>query len=158
AANPVVLTATDQRPGAWGGLVICGRAPINKGVSAISEVGDLNYGGTDVNDNSGSIRYVRIEYSGFSYTSEKEFNALSLFGVGSGTTIEYVQAFEGSDDGFEWFGGTVVANHLVVTNTLADVGDDLFDWTEGGVGGGENWYGIRTNAGNRGIEADNNSN
>lgn len=158
AANPVVLTATDQRPGAWGGLVICGRAPINKGVSAISEVGDLNYGGTDVNDNSGSIRYVRIEYSGFSYTSEKEFNALSLFGVGSGTTIEYVQAFEGSDDGFEWFGGTVVANHLVVTNTLADVGDDLFDWTEGWVGGGENWYGIRTNAGNRGIEADNNSN
>lgn len=156
--SPVVLTAQDHTPGAWGGLVICGKAPINKGATAVSEVGELNYGGTDVNDNSGSIKYLRIEYSGFSYTSEKEFNALSLFGVGKGTTIEYVQAFEGSDDGFEWFGGTVNANYLVVSNKLADVGDDLFDWTEGWVGGGENWYGIRTNAGNRGIEADNNSN
>src|SRR5690606_3358334 len=138
ANSPVVLTAQDHTPGAWGGLVICGKAPINKGATAVSEVGELNYGGTDVNDNSGSIKYVRIEYSGFSYTSEKEFNALSLFGVGKGTTIEYVQAFEGSDDGFEWFGGTVNANYLVVSNKLADVGDDLFDWTEGWVGGGEN--------------------
>ncbi|RQP17546.1 MAG: hypothetical protein EAS52_08435 [Parapedobacter sp.] len=157
ATSPVVLTAQEHKPGAWGGLVICGRAPINKGATAVSEVGELNYGGTDVNDNSGSVKYLRIEYSGYAYNSEKEFNALSLFGVGSGTTIEYVQAFEGSDDGFEWFGGTVKANNLVVTNKLADVGDDLFDWTEGWVGGGENWYGIRTNAGNRGIEADNNS-
>src|SRR5690606_27394056 len=104
------------------------------------------------------IRYLRLEYTGFSYNSEKEFNGLSLFGVGSGTTIEYVQAYEGSDDGFEWFGGTVNASNLVVFNSHESVGDDLFDWTEGWNGEGTNWYGKRTNAGNRGIEADNNSN
>lgn len=156
AASPVVMTATEARPGAWGGLVICGRAPINKGATAVSEVGELTYGGTVANDNSGSLKYLRLEYTGFSYNSDKEFNGLSLFGVGNGTVIEFVQAYEGSDDGFEWFGGTVNAKNLVVTNKMADVGDDLFDWTEGWVGTGENWYGIRTNGGNRGIEADNN--
>ena len=158
AAQPVVMTATQTIPGAWGGLVLAGRAPINKGATAQAEVSDLTYGGTDVNDNSGSIKYLRIEYSGFSYNSEKEFNGLSMFGVGKGTTIEYVQIYEGSDDGFEWFGGTVDASYLVVNNISSEVGDDLFDWTEGWNGTGENWYGIRTNDGNRGIEADNNAN
>ena len=158
ATKPVVMTATTQTPGAWGGLVVCGNAPINKGTTASAEVSDLTYGGTDSADNSGSIKYLRIEYSGFAYNSEKEFNGLSLFGVGSGTTIEYVQIHEGSDDGFEFFGGTANAKYLVVTNFSDQVGDDLFDWTEGWSGTGENWYGIRTNAGNRGVEADNNSN
>lgn len=158
ASQPVVMTASEKHPGAWGGLVIAGRAPINKGSSAQAEVSDLTYGGTDVNDNSGVIRYLRIEYSGFAYNSEKEFNGLSMFGVGKGTVIENVQVYEGSDDGFEWFGGTVNAKNLVVNNISSEVGDDLFDWTEGWNGTGENWYGIRTNDGNRGIEADNNSN
>jgi len=158
ATQPVVMTATQTTPGSWGGLVIAGKAPINKGATASAEVSDLTYGGTDVNDNSGSIKYLRIEYSGFSYNSEKEFNGLSMFGVGKGTTIEYVQIYEGSDDGFEWFGGTVDGRYLVVNNISTEVGDDLFDWTEGWNGTGENWYGIRTNDGNRGIEADNNSN
>lgn len=158
ASNPVVMTSTIKSPGKWGGLVLCGRAPINKGVTASAEVSDLTYGGTNSNDTSGSIKYLRIEYPGFSYNSEKEFNGLSMFGVGKGTTIEYVQVYESSDDGFEWFGGTVDAKYLVVTNKHAEVGDDLFDWTEGWIGNGENWYGIRTNAGNRGVEADNNSN
>src|SRR5690606_17390073 len=158
ASNPVVMTSANQAPGAWGGLVLCGKAPINKGVTASAEVSDLTYGGTEAGDSSGSIRYLRLEYTGFSYNSEKEFNGLSLFGVGSGTTIEYVQAYEGSDDGFEWFGGTVNASNLVVFNSNESVGDDLFDWTEGWNGEGTNWYGKRTNAGNRGIEADNNSN
>ena len=159
ASNPVVMTATQTNPGAWGGLVLCGKAPINKGTTASAEVSDLTYGGTDTNDNSGSIKYLRIEYPGYSYNSEKEFNGLSLFGVGKGTVIDYVQVYESSDDGFEWFGGTVDAKHLVVSNKNAtNVGDDLFDWTEGWNGVGENWYGIRTNAGNRGVEADNNSN
>lgn len=158
ATNPVVMTAENQTPGSWGGLVICGKAPINKGTSASAEVSDLTYGGNEVNDNSGSIKYLRIEYSGYSYNADKEFNGLSMFGVGKGTTIEYVQIHEGSDDGFEWFGGTVDSRYLVVTNFSSEVGDDLFDWTEGWNGTGENWYGIRTNDGNRGIEADNNSN
>ncbi len=158
SSNPVIMTAETQKPGSWGGLVLCGKAPINKGTTATAEVSELTYGGSDANDNSGSIKYLRIEYSGYSYNADKEFNGLSLFGVGKGTTIDYVQVHEGSDDGFEWFGGTVDAKHLVVTNAAAEVGDDLFDWTEGWVGNGENWYGKRTNGGNRGIEADNNSN
>ncbi|PRD54590.1 hypothetical protein C5749_14190 [Sphingobacterium gobiense] len=155
--NPVVMTATTKKPGAWGGLVICGRAPINKGLTASAEVSELTYGGTVVNDNSGTVRYLRIEYSGYSYDGTKEFNGLSMFGVGKGTTIEYVQSYEGSDDAFEWFGGTVDSRYLVAVNTHEEVGDDIFDWTEGWNGTGEYWYGIRTNSGNRGIEADNNS-
>ncbi len=158
SSSPVIMTSAVQTPGAWGGLVLCGKAPINKGLTASAEVSDLTYGGNAPGDTSGSIKYLRIEYSGFAYNSEKEFNGLSMFGVGSGTTIEYVQVHEGSDDGFEWFGGSVNAKYLVVTNYASEVGDDLFDWTEGWNGIGEYWYGKRTNPGNRGIEADNNSN
>lgn len=155
ATNPVVMTATEKTPGKWGGLVICGKAPINKGVTASAEVSELTYGGTASTDNSGSIKYLRIEYSGFAYNSEKEFNGLSLFGVGSGTTIEYVQVHEGSDDGFEFFGGTVNTKYLVSTSNE----DDSFDWTEGWNGTNENWYAkLGLGRGNRGIEADNNSN
>ncbi|PBJ06650.1 hypothetical protein [Flavobacterium sp. ACN6] len=161
ATNPVVMTSEVKKPAAWGGLVLCGKAPINKniGSTATAEVSELAYGGTDAADNSGSIKYLRIEYPGFSYSSDKEFNGISFFGVGNKTVVDYVQVFESSDDGFEWFGGTVNATHLVVSNKdAASVGDDLFDWTEGWNGTGENFYGIRTNAGNRGIEADNNAN
>src|SRR5690554_586477 len=158
ATNPVVMTSTTKEPGAWGGLVICGKAPINKATSASAEVSDLTYGGTDANDSSGSIKYLRLEYTGYAYNSEKEFNGVSFFGVGSGTVVEYVQSYEGSDDQFEWFGGTVNAKYLVAINaSTSNVGDDIFDWTEGWSGTGENWYGKRTNGGNRGIEADNNS-
>lgn len=157
ATSPVIMTSEVQKPGSWGGLVLCGKASINKGTTAQAEVSNLTYGGTTDGDSSGSIKYLRIEYPGFAYSSSKEFNGLSFFGVGRGTTVDYVQVYESSDDGFEWFGGTVNATHLVVSNKAADVGDDLFDWTEGWIGNGENWYGIRTNAGNRGIEADNNS-
>lgn len=159
ATSPVVMTSAVKKPASWGGLVLCGKAPINKGASASAEVSELTYGGSEPTDNSGSIQYLRIEYSGYAYNSDKEFNGMSLFGVGSGTTIEYVQIVEGSDDGFEFFGGTVNTKYLVVSNKDAlNVGDDLFDWTEGWTGTNENWYGVRTNAGNRGIEADNNSN
>ncbi|WP_164123688.1 MULTISPECIES: hypothetical protein [Sphingobacterium] len=155
AAKPVVMTAEVTSPQSWGGLVICGRAPINKGTTATAEVSDLTYGGTVANDNSGSVKYLRVEYSGYSYNSDKEFNGLSMFGVGNGTTIEYVQVHEGSDDGFEWFGGTVNTKYLVSTSNE----DDLFDWTEGWNGTNENWYGKSgLGRGNRGIEADNNSN
>ncbi|WCM40920.1 hypothetical protein MG290_08065 [Flavobacterium sp. CBA20B-1] len=158
AANPVIMTAEVKKPGSWGGLVICGKAPINKGTTATAEVSELTYGGTETNDNSGAIKYLRIEYSGYAYNADKEFNGLSMFGVGKGTTVEYVQVHDGSDDGFEFFGGTVDTKYLVVTNFASEVGDDLFDWTEGWNGMNENWYGKRTNDGNRGIEADNNSN
>ncbi|WDF67843.1 hypothetical protein PQ465_16265 [Sphingobacterium oryzagri] len=152
---PVVLTAVDKVQQAWGGLVLCGRAPINPGATATAEVSGLVYGGTAANDNSGSLRYLRIEYSGYAYSSTKEFNGLSMFGVGNGTTIEYIQVHEGSDDGFEWFGGTVNTKYLVATANE----DDQFDWTEGWNGTNEFWYAKEaTSKGNRGIEADNNAN
>ena len=158
ATNPVVMTSTRKEPGSWGGLVLCGKAPINKGTTASAEVSDLTYGGTDPNDSSGSIKYLRLEYTGYAYNSDKEFNGVSFFGVGSGTVVEFVQSYEGSDDQFEWFGGTVNAKYLVAINaSTSNVGDDIFDWTEGWSGTGEYWYGKRTNGGNRGIEADNNS-
>ena len=155
AERPVVMTGKEATPGSWGGLVICGKAPINKGLTATSEVADLTYGGTEVADNSGSIRYLRIEYSGAIFSSEKEFNGLSLFGVGNGTTIEYVQLHDGSDDGIEFFGGTVNTKYIVSTNNE----DDQFDWTEGWNGTNEFWYSKqRSDSGNRGVEADNNAN
>lgn len=151
--KPVVMTASVQKRGNWGGLVICGRAPINKGKTATAEVSDLTYGGEIADDNSGSIKYLRIEYAGASYNADKEFNGLTFFGVGSGTVVEYVQAHEGSDDGFEWFGGTVNTKYLVSTNN----DDDQFDWTEGWNGKNEYWYSSQAGVADKGFEADNNS-
>lgn len=155
ATAPVVFTSEAKTPGSWGGLVVCGKAPINKATTASAEVSELTYGGTIANDNSGIIRYTRIEYAGAAYNSEKEFNGLSLFGVGSGTTVEYVQLHEGADDGIEFFGGTVNTKYIVANGNE----DDQFDWTEGWNGANEYWFSKSSlNRGNRGIEADNNSN
>lgn len=137
AANPIVLTSNANTPasGNWGGLVICGKAPINSTAdgsdeTATTEVGGLSYGGNLPNDNSGSIQYMRIEYAGGAIDGNAELNGLSLYAVGDGTLIDYVQIYKGSDDGFEFFGGTVNASHLVVT----DAEDDSIDWTEGFIG------------------------
>ena len=158
AANPVVMTSglTTKNAGDWGGLVICGKAPINRVIggtsTAQSEVADLAYGGIMSNDSSGAIRYLRIEYAGAAFNTEKEFNGLSLFGVGSATIVEYVEAYHGADDGFEFFGGTVNTTGLISIGNE----DDQFDWTEGWNGTNTNWYGkLAFGKGNRGIEADN---
>jgi len=150
---PVVMTSglATKKAGDWGGLVICGRATCNSG-GGISEVGDSPYGGTTDNDDSGVIKYLRIEYSGAAFNSEKEYNGFSLFGVGSGTVIEYVQIYENADDGIEFYGGTVTANYIIVAN----VEDDMFDWTEGWNGSGSYWFGKNDQGyGNRGMECDN---
>lgn len=158
ASSPIVMTSglATKNAGDWGGLVICGKAPINRvngGAStAQSEVADLTYGGTNANDNSGTLKYLRIEYAGAAFNSEKEFNGLSLFGVGSGTVVDYVEFFHGADDGVEFFGGTVNTSNLVSIGNE----DDQFDWTEGWNGTNTNWYGkLDFGKGNRGIEADN---
>ncbi|MEO9570625.1 MAG: hypothetical protein ABJH82_12120 [Polaribacter sp.] len=150
--NPVVMTSGSSSPAKadWGGLVVCGKAPTNVGSTATSEVADLTYGGSVSDDNSGSIRYLRIEYTGATFNSSKEFNGLSLFGVGSGTTVEYVQSFEGGDDGIEFFGGTVNGKYLVSTNS----GDDSIDFADGWAGSGEYWY--ISGGAKAGIEGSNN--
>ncbi|MDY2585946.1 multidrug transporter [Winogradskyella aquimaris] len=137
SSNPIVFTSNAGTPssGDWGGIVLCGRAPINSTAdgstdTATTEVGGLSYGGNIPNDNSGRMEYVRLEYVGGAIDGNAELNGLSLYAVGNGTVIDYVQIYKGSDDGFEFFGGTVNASHLVVT----DAEDDSIDWTEGYTG------------------------
>lgn len=137
STNPIVFTSDATTPGSgdWGGLVICGRAPINSTAAgstetSTTEVGGLSYGGNTENDDSGILNYVRIEYAGGAIDGNSELNGLSLYAVGNLTSIDYVQIYEGSDDGIEFFGGTVNASHLSVVNAE----DDSIDWTEGFTG------------------------
>ena len=134
ASNPIVMTATRTEAGAWGGIHICGYAHTNvNGGSGMSEIGGANYGGNDDADNSGTLRYVRLEYTGYAFDEEHEANGISFYGVGNGTTVEYCQAYKGSDDGFEFFGGSVNIRNMVVVSCS----DDSFDWTEGWNGYGQ---------------------
>ncbi|MBO3115467.1 multidrug transporter [Winogradskyella sp. DF17] len=137
ASNPIVFTSNASSPssGDWGGIVLCGRAPINSTAdgstdTATTEVGGLSYGGNLPGDSSGRMEYVRLEYVGGAIDGNAELNGLSVYAAGDQTIIDYVQIYKGSDDGFEFFGGTVDANHLVVT----DAEDDSIDWTEGWTG------------------------
>lgn len=150
--QPIVMTSKTKEAGAWGGVHICGKAPINlQGGAGKSEIGDAPYGGTASSDNSGMLKYVRLEYTGFAFNADKESNGLTLYGVGNGTKVEYVQVYEGADDGFEWFGGSVDGKYLVSTKS----GDDSFDWTEGWIGRGQFWVAVQGADGDCLIEADN---
>jgi hypothetical protein len=151
AANPIVMTSELEEAGAWGGLHVCGDAPINvTGTTSLSEIGDAPYGGSDPTDNSGTMRYLRIEYAGYAFSEEKEANGFTFYGVGNGTTVEYCQAFRGSDDGFEFFGGTVNVKYVIST----DNSDDSFDWTEGWTGKGQFMVAYQTDAATLGYECD----
>lgn len=142
ASHPVVMTSgkINPAPGDWGGLVICGKARTNKGGSngetATAEVSELKYGGSDDNDSSGIIRYLRVEYTGAAFTNEKEFNGVSFFGVGAGTVVEYIQAYKSGDDGIEFFGGNVHAKNLIALHSE----DDAVDFADGFSGTLENVY------------------
>ncbi|HET6564175.1 MAG TPA: hypothetical protein VFG52_02080, partial [Xanthomonadales bacterium] len=117
--------------GDWGGLVINGFAPINTcstpPCTAVGEGNSGTYGGDNPNDNSGVLRYVRVQYAGILFTDTDELNGIALQGVGNGTVIDYVQVHRNADDGIEFFGGTVNAKHLILT----DIQDDSIDWTQG---------------------------
>lgn len=133
--QPIVFTSAANTPnsGDWGGLILLGRAPVNSVAgngTATSEIGNLAYGGSDASDDSGILRYVRVEYSGGKASGQSENNGFSFYGVGNGTTVEYIQMFEGDDDGVEFFGGTVNASFVSVVNSQ----DDSIDWTEGYTG------------------------
>jgi len=126
AAQPIVMTSEKKEAGAWGGLHICGYAHTNNG-SGKSEIGNAPYGGNNDADNSGTLKYIRLEYTGYAFDEEHEANGVSFYGVGNGTIVEHLQAYQGSDDGFEFFGGSVNVKYMVVTSCS----DDSFDWTEG---------------------------
>jgi hypothetical protein len=132
--SAIVFTSNAATPvsGDWGGIVVLGKAPVSVtgGVSTIEGLPTPNntgfYGGTVANDNSGVIKFVRIEYAGDVIGTDNELNGLTLGGVGSGTTLDHVQVSYGFDDGFEFFGGTVNAKHLIsYYNTDDDFDTDL---------------------------------
>ncbi|MDT0538337.1 hypothetical protein [Croceitalea sp. P059] len=155
AANPVVMTSSAETPGDWGGLVIAGNATTTKGVDAVAEVGNIIYGGTDDADSSGNIDYLIINYAGAQINSESQYNGLTLYAVGSGTTIDWVALLNGTDDGVEFFGGTVSANNFYMENNE----DDAIDWTEGWNGTLTNAYVSHTVAGfSTAVEADGDNN
>lgn len=154
--NPIVFTPLKPNPtyGDWGGIIINGYASINTGLTAEGEGGTGIYGGTNDLDNSGILRYVRVEYAGKILGTDNELNGFSFNGVGSGTVVEYIQAYKGSDDGLEFFGGTVNVRYAVSTQNQ----DDAFDWTHGWRGKGQYWFAQQgPDGGDRGIEADNNA-
>lgn len=145
--KPIVFTSDEsvKQRGDWGGIVILGNARTNASFNGTSGIGSIEgginnaeqlgvYGGVDDNDNSGILRYVRIEYAGYAYLPDNEINSLTLAGVGKGTTIDYVEIFKANDDAIECFGGSVDMRHLVVVSTL----DDDFD-TDNGYSGTVQW-------------------
>lgn len=140
AADPIVFTSNQaigsRAPGDWGGLIINGRAPINNagtgGTLPLGEGNSGQYGGVpgDPNDDSGTLRYVRVEFAGRIFTSDDELNGIAFQGVGRGTEVDFVQVHRNADDGVEFFGGTVDVKHLLITGAL----DDSIDWTFGWTG------------------------
>ncbi|MEM9233389.1 MAG: hypothetical protein AAGA69_04025 [Pseudomonadota bacterium] len=130
-------TATDR--GLWGGLVLNGRAPINAcpgitgGTSDCVKDGEGFsglFGGTESGDSSGSLTYLQVRYPGNNFSTTNELNGIAFQGVGNGTVVDYVEVYNSSDDGVEFFGGTVNASHLVLIGN----GDDSLDWTDGWTG------------------------
>lgn len=161
ADAPIVMTSEKEEPGAWGGIHICGYARTNaEGGTGSSEIGGAPYGGTDDNDNSGRLSYVRVEYTGYAFDEEHEANGITFYAVGSGTQVDHCEAYKGSDDGFEWFGGAVNVSYMVSKNCS----DDSFDWTEGWSGSANYLVAYQENSETLGydcdcpIEADNNEN
>ncbi len=151
ASEPVTMKSSDGAPGDWGGLVIAGEATTTEGIDAIAEVGGIVYGGTDDEDSSGSISYLIMEGTGAQINSESQFNGLTLYAVGSGTSIANVAIINGADDGIEFFGGTVSADYVYVEN----LEDDAIDWTEGWNGTLSNTYVLHTVEGfSTALEAD----
>ena len=178
--QPIIFTAEGddlagsigvEETGLWGGIVIMGRAPINtsrstegsaadpkfdqfEGTTAPGPNGEHLFGGGDTEDSSGSLMYVSIRHAGNEFAQDSELNALTMGGVGSGTTLQYIEAYAGSDDAFEWWGGTASASHLIAAYTE----DDDFDTDQGYTGSIRFALGIKPpNAGtadSRGFESD----
>jgi hypothetical protein len=164
ATNPIIMTSErnpgEREAGDWGGLILCGQAPNNLAEADRELEGGYGafHGGTDAADNSGTLKYVRVEYAGIPINPNQEVNSFTFGSVGSGTTVDYVQASFGLDDSFEWFGGTVNCKHMIAYKGL----DDDFDTDNGFSGYVQYGIGIRgttqaDQSGSNGFECDNNA-
>jgi hypothetical protein len=134
ASEPIVMTSAQpvgtRDRGYWGGLVVIGNAPVNQPDPAIEGISPaVIFGGTNDNDNSGTLKYLRVEFAGIELTPNNETNSITLGGVGKGTTMEYCQVSYGGDDGFEWFGGSVNGKYLISFASWDDSFDVDFGYT-----------------------------
>jgi len=164
AANPIRFTSAVQQPAAWGGVIINGDAfisgqnPQGQNTAGTEVNTGITFGGNNDTQDSGILNYVIIEYTGARIDGSAEHNALTLNGVGSGTTLSNIWLANGDDDGIEFFGGSVNASNIFVLNAK----DDMFDVTQGYRGTLTNLYGVReagytaVTSDPRGIEADGN--
>jgi hypothetical protein len=147
--SPVEMRSVDGNP--WGGLLVCGNASTTAGVNVTAEVGGLVYGGNDDSESSGNIEYLILKNTGAQINAESQFNGLSLYAVGSGTSIDNVAVLDGADDGIEFFGGTVNVTNFFAQN----LEDDAIDWTEGWNGTLDTAYIVNTIDGfSTAVEAD----
>ncbi len=132
--EPVVMTSAQtpgqRRPGDWGGLIICGKAKNNQGTQQIEGGPTTIHGGNNNNDNSGIYQYIRVEFAGYPFDTDKEINGITFGSVGSGTTIDHIQVSYSNDDSYEWFGGAVDCKYLVAYKGW----DDEFDTDNGFCG------------------------
>lgn len=169
----IVFTSHEANPksGDWGGIVLLGDAPLNRADTTIEGIDlptlpvgiDVNYGGGgrnqgDTLDNSGILRYVRIEYAGAVIEEGNELNGLTCGGVGKNTTLDFIEVAWGNDDAFEFFGGNVNAYHLIAY--VPD--DDAFDFDFGYRGRVQFGVSVLNDTENyssnpNGIESDNNA-
>ena len=155
---PIVFTSDqaigNRSRGDWGGIILNGRAPVNiEGGEGVGEADTGVYGGNDPNDNSGTMRYVRVEFAGVEFSPDNELNGIAFQGVGRGGSYEFIQVHMNRDDALEWFGGTSDIKYAVASNAA----DDSFDWTFGWSGRAQ-FIAItqRGDDADNGIEADNN--
>lgn len=159
---PVVMTSAqapgNRRPGDWGGLIICGKARNNQTTMQIEGGPTTIHGGNDDNDNSGIYRYVRVEFAGYPFDTDKEINGITFGSVGKATVVDHLQVSYSNDDSYEWFGGTVDCKYLVAYKGW----DDEFDTDNGFSGTVEYCLSIRDpriadTSQSNGFESDNNA-
>jgi hypothetical protein len=172
SSKPIIFTSNQPKGqrnyGDWGGVMLCGYAPVNwtaakdlsgkvlpSGMAQVEGGPRSLYGGSDANDNSGDLEYVRIEFPGIPFSPNNEVNGLTLCGLGAGTKIDHIQVSYSGDDGYEWFGGTVNVKHLIALRSW----DDDFDQDNGWSGKGQFAVGLRDpfaadNSGSHGMETD----
>ena len=141
--EPIVFTSAQpkgsRKPGDWGGVILCGKAPNNQSEMQIEGGPRTKHGGSDPDDNSGILSYVRIEFAGYPFEKDKEINGLTFGSVGKCTQVDHVQISYSNDDSFEWFGGTVNVKYIIAYHGW----DDDFDTDNGFSGNVQFALGIR---------------
>lgn len=160
--NPIIMTSSEapgqRKPGDWGGLIVCGKARNNQNTQQIEGGPTTIHGGNNDQDNSGIYQYIRIEFPGYPFDTDKEINGMTFGSVGSKTIVDHIQVSYSNDDSFEWFGGTVDCKYLIAYKGW----DDDFDTDNGFSGNVQYCLAVRDpriadTSQSNGFESDNNA-